>query len=338
MTEVLYTKELSCPVCGHKFAQTLARSSLCVVERRDSDFRVQYRNCNPNWYAIIVCPECGYASSKSIFGEVRPEEKEALKGVLLGEQVVDLTGKRSLEQVGESYRRAIACTEVRSLSPALLAALYLKAAWVYREMGETEQEHNLLKRSLESYLEAYDHEQEPFGKMSLAELTYLIGELSRRTKRYEEAVIWFSKVVEMDDVRPNTLRLAREMWHLAKDAYRRGPAEHSLEEVSQAVAEAPVPKAEAPAKKAKTAEPRRRIKAFIRTRLYNDQIEWLEKVGRWWGGEPELEASSIVRALIDLVEDLPPQRLQVADEEELKKVLAEHINSRIGGGLYLKQG
>ncbi len=338
MTSLFYYKDQTCPVCGRIFAQTRVRSSLCIVERRDSDYRVQYRNCNPNWYAVMVCPTCNYAAPRSFFGDLSDEEREASRPILGQFPLKDLTGERTLLEVAECYERAVQCAQVRKLKPSILGNLYMQTAWAYWEINEKVKEQEFLNLALEAYLEAYNYERVPANRMSLGDLVYLIGELNRRTERYEEAVIWFSKVAEMQDVRPGTIRLAREMWQLARDAYRRGPAEHSLEEVcSPERTEVGTSKQEV-VPMAETPEPeRRRVKTFVRTQLYQDQVEWLEKVGRWWSSESELEASSVLRVLLELVQDLPLQQLQVADEDELKKALAEHITASAGGDLFAIQ-
>ncbi len=330
MTRVLYEKEQVCPICHTNFPKMMVRNSMCSVEKRDTDFRVQYRNCNPNWYIIVVCPGCGYAAPKSSFSSVGARDREALEPLLAELGPVDLTGKRTLPQAIESFERAIRCSEVRKTRQSVMGGLYLKTAWLYREMGETNKEHQLLHCALAAYQNAYEHERDL--AMSIEDLTYLIGELNRRTKRYEEAVIWFSKVIEMNDAKPGTIRLAREMWQLAREAYRRGPAEHSIEEVCSLQGSdpelepklAPVPS---------EVKPRRRGKVQVSTQLYVDQLDWLEKVGRWWAGEPNLDAGSCLRALLDLVGDLSPQSLQVSDEQELQKAFAEHITAKTGGGI-----
>lgn len=332
MSRVLYEKEQVCPICQTTFPKMMVRNSLCSVEKRDTDFRVQYRNCNPNWYVIVVCPGCGYAAPKSSFSAVGEKEREALKPVLAELGPVDLTGKRTLPQAVESFERAIKCSEVRQLSRSVMGGLYLKTAWLYREMGEASKEQQLLAKALEAYLKAYEHERDL--SMSIEDLIYLIGELNRRLKRYEEAIIWFSKVIEMKDAKPSTTRLAREMWQLAREAYRRGPAEHSIEEVYslQGADSEPEPQP-APAAEPVAVKPKRRAKVQVSTQLYVDQLDWLEKIGRWWAGEPNLDAGSCLRALLDLVSDLAPQSLQVNDEEELQQAFAEHIIAKTGGGV-----
>ncbi|MBO8126618.1 MAG: DUF2225 domain-containing protein [Firmicutes bacterium] len=328
MTDVLYEKDVVCPICQSTFPQIMVRHSLCIVEKRDSDFRVQYRNCNPNWYGIVVCPGCGYSAPKSSFDSLKPGDAKKLKPVLEKLGPVNLTGRRTLVQAVESYLRAITCAQALKSPHSVLGGLYLKTAWLYREMEEREKERALLEAALSSYLRAYDHEREI--KMALSDLTYLIGELHRRLEKYQEAVVWFSRAVGMKDIRPSTKRLAREMWQLAREANRREPATESAEsEIDSRVAEPGVIAQAEPASAVEetTTPTPRRIKSMARVRIYHDQVRWLEQVGRWWGGEPDLESSSVVRALLDLVIDIPPRDLMVSTEAELKEALRKHISA-----------
>src|SRR5690625_885751 len=80
---------------------------------------------------------------------------------------------------------------------------------MYRFQKDTVQEERFLKFALSAYVKVYQYEDE----VSDARLMFMLGELNRRLKRYEEAVKWFSRVVhDKRIVDAAMIGASREMW------------------------------------------------------------------------------------------------------------------------------
>ena len=79
MSNVYYTKEVYCPVCGEKFDTTKIKTSVLRIVGRDEDFCVHYKDYNPIYYDIFICPNCGYGSSENAFDKLSDKDKEILK-------------------------------------------------------------------------------------------------------------------------------------------------------------------------------------------------------------------------------------------------------------------
>ena len=68
--EWFYADEITCPVSGTRFQYLRTRQGAVRPVSRESDFRIEYRDLDPGWYAVIVCPRCSFAAYPDDFGEL----------------------------------------------------------------------------------------------------------------------------------------------------------------------------------------------------------------------------------------------------------------------------
>jgi uncharacterized protein (DUF2225 family) len=338
MASVFYEQEKKCPVCDTKFKVTRVRSSACFVTERDTDFFIRYRDVNPVHYSIWVCPNCNYASTEKNFPEpLRPVEMERLKkGLpLLKQEEPDFSSERSLQVALRATELAIRTAQLRQSGFGFMASLFLRAAWVSREMGNAALEKEYLRKALDLYKSSY--EKEGFGPTRLSDvrLMYLIGELNRRLGQYEEAIQWFSRVVMHKDIHkePEIQRTARMQWEQAKEEFKTAPKTGDS---------SPAPALTVPAAADNTppandnkAAPvpvsqvsRHRPKSKMFASLYNDQIEWLKHLSNTCHEREKvlLERETILRAVVDAVMSRFPEIDGFSTEEELKQKLLEMMS------------
>ena len=93
--------------------------------------------------------------------------------------------------------------------------MYLRIAWLYRGIGNSEQEHRFIKLALSEYQETYstqDYQGTPVTEMRVL---YLIGELYVRTGNIRESSKYFSKVIEQQKRTTETriVEMAKERWN-----------------------------------------------------------------------------------------------------------------------------
>jgi uncharacterized protein (DUF2225 family) len=220
--DVLYTTDKECPVCKKTFSVTRVRSKL-QMEKQDSDFCTYYKEVNPNYYVIWVCPHCGYAAQDTYFHEVSPAAEQKIRSFLEGKAVnISFGGTRSYEQAVDTYKLAIFFAEMIGALPSRLAGLYLKFAWLYREAQETEEERILLNKARECYEQALLKEKFPIGNMTDIAAEYIIGELYRRTGQYDQALSYLGKIVGNPKAKleRRILDKAKEAWHQAREQKR----------------------------------------------------------------------------------------------------------------------
>ncbi len=333
-----YQQDTTCPVCQQKFMQTKLRKSACPVEGRDSDFFVRYAGIDANWYSVWVCPHCGYAASDATFAEVRPNEAALIKATLTGRPAPQLNGERDFTAAVQAFNQALSCSLARRAKASALAGLYLKMSWLYRGQNEPSLERAYLDKALEQYIEAYQKEPTPIGKMSALTLTYLVGELSRRVGKYKEAVQYFSMVVaDKSGTEPNIVNLARDQWHQARDEAA-GAAQPSPTASVTPAGLAPPGPAEAvaapafvpapPAAPAPDIRKASRQPLTVAASIYPEHWQWLRKSSAAAG--IALDPWAVLRALMDLACQLDPNSIQGSSEEELSQTLEKLIKEKRG--------
>lgn len=214
MLEALFSVEKVCPLCEQAFQVTRVRSRLVMI-KQDSDFCSYYKDINPYYYKIWMCPHCGYAAQDNHFEEILPEAAERIKSFFADRNVrIDLSGPRSREQAIVSHQLAIVCAELAAVPGSRLAGLHMRLGWLYREAGQTAEERATLLKAVEYYEQALSYENLPIGPMTELTITYLIGDLLRRTGSHEQALLYLSRVVSNPQAKQEKriADLARDAW------------------------------------------------------------------------------------------------------------------------------
>ncbi len=332
--DAFFEQQKICPICLTKFNVTRVRSSACFVTERESDFQVKYRDVNPLLYSIWVCPNCQYANTDKVFAQdLKPQEIERLKkGLsLLRSKEPDFSGQRTLQTALRAFELAIRTATIIKSPAIILAGLYLRTAWIYRELGETKKEMKYLEQARKLYQHSFENESGHYqAKMSDLRIMYLIAELYRRTGKYEEAMKWFSRTVMNKDIKkePEINRLVRDQWENAREEYKKQPAGTS--DAPTAVRpdrinpEKPSDKSEE--KTTAVVPPKSRggtVKMFLS--LYMDQVNWLKNAANkaYEKHQVFIEKETVARAVIDAFMQRFPDLGEFKSEEELKKTILD---------------
>ncbi|MBO2943901.1 DUF2225 domain-containing protein [Paenibacillus sp. F411] len=214
--EPLYKIKVACPYCEHEFETSRVRPSLKKAYRSDSDFCGYYKNENPDFYVVRVCPSCGFAFTEHSVTSLNDAQRAAFHDQV-GRRwnTRDFGGARRLEEALETYKLALLCAQAIREKDRIVASLLQHIAWLYRYQNDAEQEQRFLEYSLEAYVRCYEYEGFTGND---ARLLYLIGELNRRVGRYREAVQWFSRVVQDQKITDAAMiRASREQWALLRE-------------------------------------------------------------------------------------------------------------------------
>ncbi|NLU48304.1 MAG: DUF2225 domain-containing protein [Syntrophomonadaceae bacterium] len=218
----LFFRHYTCPICETAFKSYSVRSSATFVEKRESDFHIIYRGHSPLHYSIVVCPVCEYAASNSVFNQALPKEQQlqlarALK-ILKKDNRPDFGGERDAYLAMQCFQLAVRTAQLKKVPPGELAGLLLGTAWVAREANQPEIEVEYRREALKYYLQAY-HDSYNLGNLNELQVAYLIGELYRRDKEYQEAINWFNVVIGHKNIKSNPTieKMAREQWALCRE-------------------------------------------------------------------------------------------------------------------------
>ncbi|MGE5389641.1 MAG: DUF2225 domain-containing protein [Deltaproteobacteria bacterium] len=324
-----YEKKYICPVCNTEFKTYAVRSSRAVAASREADFHTIYSGVSPLHYTIVVCPGCYYAASNNTFGnEIEDRILKPLAQALVQIRPTDppdYLHERNLDVALRSYELAIRSTQLKKGRPGEMAGLFLGAAWMAREKGNSELDKEYCLKGLQCYLEAFNRDFRSIGNMSDVQATYLVGELYRRTDNYAEAINWFGKAVFNRAIKqnPQLEKLAREQWALAKE--QATSSGENISAATEVVQEAPVI-AEKEPKPNLTLAPasRRRTNMQMNASLYADQIDWLNHiVNRGYDYSKTLvPREQVLRALLDSVIEKLGEKPDVKfkTETELKSI------------------
>ncbi len=337
-----FEQQKICPVCQNKFTVTRVRSSACFVVARDTDFYVKYRDINPLLYSIWVCPNCQYANSDRDFNEpLRPAELERLKKglALLRSEEPDFSGERT-PQVGlRSLELAIRTAQIRQAPAIVQAGLFLRAAWICRELGKTETEMKYIEQAKNLYQQSFEKEWgRQTAKMSDCRIMYLIGELNRRLGNYEEAVKWFSRTAVHKAIKnePEINRLVRDQWEIAREAYKKqqsgklqeqGPTEGEGGKARESTESKKDPESIGDGKTGILQPKSRGSKVKMFLSLYTDQVEWLKTTANRCYDRHKvfMEKETVARAILDAVMEAFPEVDDFKSEEELKNIVLRKL-------------
>jgi uncharacterized protein len=212
-----YEKHVDCLLCKQKFSSTKIRSSFVKVDFYDKDFCPNYKSkdMNPVLYNIYVCPHCGFSFSDEFSKYIIPVIKEELVEKVSNHWIPQDFGKsRSIQQAINAFKLASYCATVKREKKVTLAGIFLRIAWLYRMTGDKSEQRFLTMASKE-YVESYVNDDFRGSQMSEIKIVYLIAELLRRTGQYDEAVFYFSKVIEkQSSVTERTIvEMARDQWN-----------------------------------------------------------------------------------------------------------------------------
>lgn len=219
MRQGLYEKEIKCPVCNNTFNTLKTRTNATFVLKKDEDFCTHYKDINPMFYEIYVCPNCGYSASENSFDNLSASELSALKDSFSGRQVNrSFCEERSINDAIDSFKLALFTAKVKRAKDSIIAGICLKIAWLYR-MDEDEKELQFLNFALDNYMEAYNREEFPIGNLNEITMMYLLGELSRRVGKLKDAAVWLSRVITSPDkaANPRILGMAKEQFAIVKE-------------------------------------------------------------------------------------------------------------------------
>lgn len=215
--EPLYDKSYKCLMCEHSFTTKKVRSRFVKVLHFDTDFAPVYSEEfeNPTLYYVNVCPNCGFSSTDEFSSYFPPGSKQELSNKVCNQWVPhDFSSERTVDDTIKTYKLGAYCSSLKKEKHIVSAGLYVRLAWIYRSKKNEPQEMRFLKLALNEYIESFSKGDFKGTQVSEDRLLYLIGELSRRTGNSQDAVRFFSKVIERQkqSLEPKIIQMAKDRW------------------------------------------------------------------------------------------------------------------------------
>ncbi|MBP2002043.1 uncharacterized protein (DUF2225 family) [Paenibacillus shirakamiensis] len=212
----LYTIQVHCLQCEEPFMTSRVRPSFKRAVRTDADFCRYYAKDNPDFYVVRVCPFCGFAFTENFEERLNDNQRSTFRNQLGGRLALrDFGGERLWQNALETYQLGLLCAQTIGEKERIIASMLHHIAWLYRYKDQSEQEQRFLTYSLDAYILVY--EKEGVGAND-AKLMYFIGELSRRLGKYNDAVRWFSRVINDTKIMDAAMiRQSREQWSVLRE-------------------------------------------------------------------------------------------------------------------------
>lgn len=216
--EPLYDKKYNCTMCEHPFTTKKVRSRFVKVLSYDTDFAPLYaeESVNPNLYHVSVCPGCGFSFTDEFSTYFPPGSKKGISDKICSKWVPhDFGIERTIQEAMNTLKLGAYCSLLKKEKHIVTAGLYIRLAWLYRLQQEKEkQEIRFLKLALAEYTESFSTGDYKGTQVSELRLMYLIADLSRRTGNSQDAVRFFSRVIEKQrqSVEPQIIQMAKDRW------------------------------------------------------------------------------------------------------------------------------
>ncbi|AKA71013.1 DUF2225 domain-containing protein [Clostridium scatologenes] len=216
---LLYNREVTCPVCDNVFKTKAVKTSAARILRKDSDSFIIFDVINPYFYDVWICNKCGYAAMKRDFNKIRNSETELVK-----EKIKPKWHPKTYPDVYnvniaiERFKLSLLNYYVIDAKASKKAMNCLKIAWMYRLLKDSENETTFLKQALEGFNSAYFNEGFPLYNMDKFTSMYIIGELNRRLGNNDESLKWFSQIITAPGAPSKLKDKSRDQRDLIKEA------------------------------------------------------------------------------------------------------------------------
>ncbi len=139
--DLVFPVEVECPACQTKFTGMRIRTSRLQLAEQRPDFRNVYRNFEPNYYYIWVCPKCLFAYPERQYNRVSDlavRRWQSATAARPPQATFEFSVPRTIHEAIVSYFLAMKTYEVIGAAPDLWANLWLRMLWIYEDLEEEE--------------------------------------------------------------------------------------------------------------------------------------------------------------------------------------------------------
>ncbi|MEA1975974.1 MAG: DUF2225 domain-containing protein [Bacillota bacterium] len=220
-----YKNEIQCAVCKKKYEVTKVLSRRTVVVSRDSDFCPHYKDMNPIFYSVNVCPYCGYTSFDNDNEIIYKKQISNFKQMMEGKwKYQELNNEKSIDDAIKVYKLLLLTYKAIDKKKSSVAKAYLRLAWLYRYKNDNENEVKFLKSMIVNNEIAFSTEKLAEDLKNELEIMFILAETHRKLGNYKEAIDWFIRVSNHEEINKHRVIKLRnkEQWSLAIEEYRSG--------------------------------------------------------------------------------------------------------------------
>ncbi|MFX1255877.1 MAG: DUF2225 domain-containing protein [Promethearchaeota archaeon] len=178
-----------CPICDCTFSSN-AIISTNTFGGVETDFRAYASGMDPLPFYIHQCPKCHFSFMVGEFSV-----SDVLKDYVLSRKIFIGIEKTALIDCSTKYEIFGRGLAINRSSYENIAWAYLRASWMARSEFDRPKEKRLQLLAID-YFERAIKERTLTKEEDYEHVAFLIGELYRRTKSFNQAIEWFSQVNE----------------------------------------------------------------------------------------------------------------------------------------------
>ena len=209
--ELIFDTEATCPVCQTRFTGVRTRTSRLQLEEQKPDFRNVYRNFEPNYFYIWVCPKCLFAYPERLYKKIPQIQIRRAKAAFEAappSDAFEFEVPRTIQQVITSYYLAMKTFETVGASPDLWGNLWLRLVWMYDDLGAEE----LAKEAAQKARDYFGEAMSTISRSAAGDqqLYMILGELDLRLGNEAEAFRNFHAAATMQAGDPRYKRQATD--------------------------------------------------------------------------------------------------------------------------------
>ncbi len=192
----LHPAKYTCPVCGTEFMEKSILYSLLRTVKTGFDLRIEFKDFDPMWYNILVCPSCKYSNQEKDFANVGRGEGVKIKQKLIDNGIAEITeiysNNRTVDEVIIAHYIAASCVEELSDNEVSLAKLWLNIVWLYEDVGDDEMVRFASQKALEKYNHIYQFTRKLESPEAEQQIFMIMAELCLRLSNKEQAMQFLS--------------------------------------------------------------------------------------------------------------------------------------------------
>lgn len=207
--DVLYDKRYTCPVCDIGFTSKTVRAGKIKLVGKDTDLRAIYEVTDPHKYDVIACENCGYSSVGRYFGKLSTRQMRDIKDQV-GTNFKGISNDKAVFSYDDAilrYKLALVCSVVKHAKNSEKGYTSLKMAWVLRgkRLSLSPNDANIktvyteemecIANAYACFVDALANEMLPIAGMDENTIKYLMAELARKLKKYDESAKLLAEVI-----------------------------------------------------------------------------------------------------------------------------------------------
>lgn len=231
--EMLFDKNVVCPVCSRDFTLYQLRTSRFKLVKIERDMRQIFDGIDEIWYNVWTCPHCKYSNFHYDFPRMKAINKEKLQEEMPA-KLLDFhlpeTQKTTYNEVFDSYYLAMACKEIVGATAYEMGRLWLHLAWMYKDVEDEEMFKMAYDKAREFYAKGWFTERVELTPEGEQKLALLIAEMHQYAGMMEDARKFIFEAVNIKKGTKALTELARDRLMEVKEIIAQAKREAVSEE------------------------------------------------------------------------------------------------------------